>query len=52
MVSHICDPDHAGVTTQNAGLYHGNGLDIPLRQWLRNHDINDGLGEAPPRTQP
>ena len=26
-----------GATTQNAGLYHGNGLDIPLRQWL---DVN------------
>ena len=23
-----------GATTQNSGLYHGNGLDIPLKQWL------------------
>jgi ectoine hydroxylase-related dioxygenase (phytanoyl-CoA dioxygenase family) len=33
-----------GYTTQNSGLYHGNGLDVPLRLWLRNHDCNEGLG--------
>lgn len=33
-----------GYTTQNSGLYHGNGLDVPLRTWLRSHDCNNGLG--------
>lgn len=33
-----------GYTTQNSGLYHGNGLDVPLRAWLRSHDCNEGLG--------
>eukprot|EP01050_Picozoa_sp_SAG11_P014412 SAG11_NODE_1773_length_4272_cov_6.865085_2_plen_92_part_00 len=23
-----------GATTQMSGLYHGNGLDLPLKQWL------------------
>jgi hypothetical protein len=33
-----------GYTTQNSGLYHGNGLDVPLRAWLRSNDCNRGLG--------
>ena len=32
-----------GYSTQNAGLYHGNGLDVPLRQWLRDRGV-DGFG--------
>jgi ectoine hydroxylase len=33
-----------GYTTQNSGLFHGNGLDMPLRAWLREHGCNEGLG--------
>eukprot|EP01052_Picozoa_sp_SAG31_P021072 SAG31_NODE_1611_length_7748_cov_2.128758_4_plen_296_part_00 len=30
-----------GATTQMSGLYHGNGLDIPLRQWLHTKGGGD-----------
>ena len=36
-----------GATTQMSGLYHGNGLDIPLKQWLHTKggsNALDGVG--------
>jgi hypothetical protein len=33
-----------GFTTQMSGLYHGNGLDIPLKQWLALKGGDRGLG--------
>lgn len=33
-----------GFTTQNCGLFHGNGLDVPLKAWLDSHGCVDGLG--------
>lgn len=42
-----------GATTQNSGLYHGNGLDIPLRQWLDVNGLDSlsGLGWQLPRNE-
>ena len=38
-----------GATTSNQGLYSGNRSDLPLRAWLHDHGIDDGLGYTLPQ---